>query len=246
MRAEDALHELRDLPVCKFTEVFGGETLAILAPHPDDESLGCGGLIAEACAQGRPPFIVVLTDGAGSHPRSRQYPAERLRALRETECLAALACLGMPQGRAAFLRCPDTKAPLDGPDAAAAAEAVAALLSCNGCGTLLTTWRHDPHCDHLAAANIAACAAAMTGTRLLAYPVWGLTLPGEAELGDDVIAGFRLDIRCHLARKRSAILAHASQYGGLITDDPDAFQLAPAFIELFLNGTETFLHAAAP
>jgi LmbE family N-acetylglucosaminyl deacetylase len=46
----------------------------VLAPHADDESLGCGGLIAELVAKARPPMIVILRDGTGSHPLSREIP----------------------------------------------------------------------------------------------------------------------------------------------------------------------------
>jgi LmbE family N-acetylglucosaminyl deacetylase len=246
MRAEEALRLMRDCPRRTFAEAFGNARLAILAPHPDDESLGCGGLIAEACAHGRPPSVMVLTDGAGSHPGSRAFPPDRLCAVRETETQAALARLGLSGDNAIFLRYPDTKAPTGGKALLEAAQRVAGIVRRNGCDMILTTWRHDPHGDHLAAARIGEHAAAISGARLLAYPVWGLTLPPDAELGDTVIDGFRLDIGRHVARKHAAILEHKSQYAGLITDDPDGFQLSPGFIELFLTGTETFLHAALP
>jgi LmbE family N-acetylglucosaminyl deacetylase len=246
MRAAEALARMRDLPVRAYPEAFAGRRLAILAPHPDDESLGCGGLIAEACRHGAPPLVVILTDGAGSHPRSREYPPDRLRTLREAELHAAVALLGLPENRTAFLRCPDTAAPASGPAFQQLATQLAAILRGQGCDTLLVTWRHDPHGDHAAAARIAARAAAIAGARLLAYPVWGLTLPADADLDDDSIDGFRLDITRHLARKRAAILAHRSQYAGLITDDPNGFQLDPGFIDRFLGGYETFLFTTAP
>ena len=41
-------------------------TVLILAPHPDDEALGCGGLIARLCANGNPPHVVIMTGGGGS------------------------------------------------------------------------------------------------------------------------------------------------------------------------------------
>ena len=65
----------------------------VLAPHPDDESLGCGGLLARLAAHGVPARVVVVTDGAQSHPGSAAYPPERLRALREAEARAAVAAL---------------------------------------------------------------------------------------------------------------------------------------------------------
>ena len=40
--------------------------IIIIAPHPDDEALGCGGLIARLCAEKNPPHIALLTSGGGS------------------------------------------------------------------------------------------------------------------------------------------------------------------------------------
>ena len=79
-------------------DIIGGGTCLILAPHPDDESLGCGGLIAACVAAGRPPLVAVLTDGAGSHPNSRTYPPDRLRAVRAQEVRTAVGMLGLPPG----------------------------------------------------------------------------------------------------------------------------------------------------
>ncbi|BCS32228.1 hypothetical protein TBR22_A14380 [Luteitalea sp. TBR-22] len=37
--------------------------VVVLAPHPDDETLGCGGVIARRAAEGRRVVVVVVTDG---------------------------------------------------------------------------------------------------------------------------------------------------------------------------------------
>ena len=67
----------------------------VVAPHPDDESLACGGLIADACRQGLRGKVVIVSDGAGSHPNSKAYPPDRLRSLREEEAKQAGAELGL-------------------------------------------------------------------------------------------------------------------------------------------------------
>ena len=41
-----------------------GERLLVLAPHPDDEVIGCGGLVALHLREGRKVHVVVATDGA--------------------------------------------------------------------------------------------------------------------------------------------------------------------------------------
>ncbi len=241
MRAEEAFKQMRLLPLKEFNTVFGHEPILVLAPHPDDESLGCGGLIAEACRQGKPPLIAILTDGSKSHPNSRVFPAERLRALREDETKAAMRHLGLPPERVVFLRYPDTGAPCKGDGLDEAAALVAGLIIQWGCRTVAASWRQDPHCDHEAAAMIAEAACRLTGAKLLAYPVWGWTIPVRTLIDVAPINGFRLDIAAHLPAKRAAIESHRSQYAGIITDDPEGFQMPSAFIDIFTAPTETFI-----
>src|SRR5271165_6675226 len=78
--------------------------VAVFAPHPDDESLGCGGLIARLKDEGSLVHVVVMSDGSGSHPNSRRYPGPKLAALRQTEARAAVARLGLdPASELEFL-----------------------------------------------------------------------------------------------------------------------------------------------
>lgn len=240
MRAGDAHAAMRDLPFRSLEQILAGDLPLILAPHADDESLGCGGLIAACCAAGRTPAVLLLTDGAMSHPNSRTHPASVLRALREREMREATTLLGVPGNRLGFLRLQDAAAPVSGPAFLQAAEAIAAFAQAQGCRLLLAPWRHDPHCDHEAADMMARQAAANGGLRHLAYPVWGWTLPADTLLPTG-ITGCRLDITPHLALKRRAIAAHASQYGGVILDDPEGFSLPPALLEAFAVPWEVLL-----
>jgi LmbE family N-acetylglucosaminyl deacetylase/glycosyltransferase involved in cell wall biosynthesis len=77
-----------------------GERLLVLAPHPDDEVIGCGGLIAQHLAEGRAVRIVIATDGA----------AAGNAAEREEESRRGIARLGAARFNEAeveFLRFPD-------------------------------------------------------------------------------------------------------------------------------------------
>jgi LmbE family N-acetylglucosaminyl deacetylase len=238
--ARDFHHAWQELPLGSLTDIIGTGTALILAPHPDDESLGCGGLIAACVEAERPPLVAILTDGAASHPNSRAFPPDRLRARRAQEARQAVAHLGLPADRIVFLGQPDSAAPADGPAFFAVVDQLTAL-AWGECTAILAPWLHDPHCDHTAASHIAAVVARRAGIRAVAYPVWGWTLPPEAFVPAPVQSGWRLDITAKLPQKRRAIRAHRTQYGGLITDDPTGFQLPAELMAVFDLPFETFL-----
>jgi hypothetical protein len=60
---------------------------------------------------------------------------------------------------------------------------------------------------------------------LVLAPQWGWTLHDDAPIDELAVGGRRLDVAAQLGTKRSAIAAHASQYGDVIADVPDGFQL---------------------
>ncbi len=241
-----AMHrEMRRFPLAGLAQITGFAPALILAPHQDDESLGCGGLIAAACAAGMPPLVVFLTDGTGSHPNSTTHPPAVLRALREREARAATAILGLSPDRLVFLRLPDRFAPHAGPDFERAVRAVAMLIGRHGCGRLLAPWRHDPHCDHLAAHLIARQAAARAGIGLVSYPIWGWTLSDDPPLAGPMPTGHRLDISAHLPAKCRAIAAHASQLGRVVSDDANGFALTDAMLANFQTPYEVFIAGEA-
>lgn len=240
---------MRAFPVASLDTILGDGPALVLAPHPDDESLGCGGLIAQAAQAGREISVAILTDGTGSHPRSRAYPPERLRAVREAEARSALAALGLSPDRLVFMGVRDTAAPHPGVDEPAFTETaarLAALIRRTGARTVLCAWEHDPHGDHVSAHRLAVAACRETGARLLSYPVWGWTLPPVHPLPDAPPRGWRLDIRAELEAKRRAIAAHVSQTTRLIADDPEGFVMPPEFRSLFDGPYEVFLDAGGP
>ena len=241
MSSARAFHEAwRSLPVGSLDDIIGGGTCLVLAPHPDDESLGCGGLIAACVAAARPPR-------SGDPDRWRRVASGvprvspgRLRAVRAEEARRAVAGLGLPEDRLAFLGVPDTAAPHDGPGFDAVVAKLLALVE-GDCTAILAPWRHDPHCDHEAASLVAAAVAEKAGIRHIAYPVWGWTLPDDAAIPGDPGSGWRLEIAAFLGAKQNAIRAHQSQYGGLIDDDPAGFRLPAALLSFFDSPWETFL-----
>jgi LmbE family N-acetylglucosaminyl deacetylase len=78
----------------------------VLAPHPDDETLGCGATIMRKLAAGTSVQIVIATDGR-YWPPSAKLSADALAEMREGEAHRASAILGLPRENIAFLRFED-------------------------------------------------------------------------------------------------------------------------------------------
>lgn len=84
-------------------ESLRGERLLVLAPHPDDEVIGCGGLIAQHTREKREVRVIIVTDGAAAEVPSESVDAYRAR--REAESIAGLGIVGAPAPH--FLQLPD-------------------------------------------------------------------------------------------------------------------------------------------
>ena len=91
---------------------FAEKSILIVAPHPDDETLGCGGAIALLRQLNISVKVSIVSDGTKSHPNSLTYPPPALKKLRERESLAALAILGVAPEAVTFLGMPDGAVPI--------------------------------------------------------------------------------------------------------------------------------------
>jgi LmbE family N-acetylglucosaminyl deacetylase len=96
----------------------GATELLVIAPHPDDESLGCGGVIQQALAAGQSVHVVLLTDGDGypaaasalsGKPVHSLAPSDflELARVRQNEALAAVHLLGLAPANLIFLGYPN-------------------------------------------------------------------------------------------------------------------------------------------
>ncbi len=214
--------------------------MLVVAPHPDDESLGCGGLIALGARAGRSICVAALTDGGGSHPDSQAYPPARLADLRRSELRAAMDRLGGPAVSVGSFGAPDGR--LETCEAQAQAW-LARYGAGDPPGSVFVTWAADPHPDHTAAFRIAARQAALWCAALYVYPVWGLTL-ADADDAGPAAPCVRLDVSSVLDLKRLAIAEHRSQTTPLIDDDPGGFRLSAADVARHLGGYEVFMRVS--
>ncbi|GIL36582.1 bifunctional PIG-L family deacetylase/class I SAM-dependent methyltransferase [Phycicoccus sp. DTK01] len=142
------------------------DELLVLAAHPDDETLGAGGLMAMAARAGMPVRVVVATDGEGSHPDASVWDPERLAPVRRDEAAAAVAALA-PGAELRHLGLGD------GSLADRRDELDTALDGLVRPGSLVVApWSSDGHPDHDALGAAADEVARRRGATLLQYPVW--------------------------------------------------------------------------
>ena len=227
----DSAHSFQFRPL---REQLEDRPFVVVAPHPDDESLACGGLIADACRQGLRGTVVIVSDGAGSHPNSRAYPPDRLKSVREGEARRAAAELGLAPDEILFLGLPDRFVPREGEEAERAIDVIVQCVREIGARSLFVSWR---------ARSALRSPGVLSGSpvrfsddvgelRLFEYVVWGPTLPPATEV--DTLGGFRIRLdHAALEKKRRAIAAHRSQTSDLIDDDPAGFRFTQSELGRF-------------
>jgi LmbE family N-acetylglucosaminyl deacetylase len=143
----------------------------VLAPHPDDETFGCGGTIRMLVDSGLPVDVTFMTHGemgmeAGANP-SAQASSE-LAKIRTAEAQAACSVLGVRKVR--FLGGADTRLS-EQPQLAAA---LSDLFATEAYQRVFCPWLHDTHQDHIATFELLrnAVRAQPSPTQFWLYEVW--------------------------------------------------------------------------
>jgi LmbE family N-acetylglucosaminyl deacetylase/SAM-dependent methyltransferase len=215
----------------------------VVAAHPDDETLGAGGLLHRLAAAGRPAEVVIVTDGAGSHPGSPTITPDQLARRRVDEVTDALALLS-PGSAVRLLGFADGSVREDR-DAIAAA-----LREAIGTGpvrAVVAPWRGDGHRDHRVTGEIAAEVAAERGAQLLEYPVWlwHWATPDHPDVPWDRLRVLPLDPADVLARRRAAA-RYVTQTQPLSAAPEDVAPLHPEFLRHLDRDLEAFVACEPP
>jgi len=168
----------------------------VLAPHADDEAIGCGGCLLLHRRQGDPVKVVFLTDGAAGDPLGR-WRGRDYRALRRTEARRAARVLGVRSLE--FWDYPDGSL---GDSAQALRRRLRELLKDERPDVVYRTPADDPHPDHRALAECFKAAAARVrgGWLDCQYEVWSLRKPSAVA-----------DISSVFSRKLQALRQYRSQ-----------------------------------
>jgi LmbE family N-acetylglucosaminyl deacetylase len=195
--------------------------LLLIVAHPDDETFGCGSVLAHAAASGVESVVVCATRGELGDVAGG-LTADEIGHLRECELRAACDMLGVARVEVLGWRDSGT----DG-DAAAdclvsattvdVAKAVAALIDDVRPDVLMVPEGSDGHRDHLATRDATLAAIEMAAWKPTRTYLWCLTRSDLTEFAgiemgtpDEAITTI-VDVRRYLDLRWKAMRAHASQ-----------------------------------
>ena len=191
----------------------GSERVVVLAPHMDDEVLGCGGTIALHRRAGAPVTVIFLTDGREGSSTLRGLQGDELREaqkrlidVRKGEAAAALATLDVDD--CAFLDAVDGTAFADAGDIASR---LGALLERLRPQILYVPSYLEQHPDHRATSDVllTAVAGSSSGITVHAYEVWTPQYP-NCLVGIDSVVDVK---RAALAQYRSQLSEADFEHG---------------------------------
>lgn len=211
--------------------------LVVVAPHPDDETLGFGSTASLLRSRGVEVTVVAASNGGKSVPglsplEQTWLENDRRKELRDATAILGLGepvCLGLPDGGLAERETELT-------------DLLADIVQAGPKGTwCAATWRGDGHPDHEAVGRSAAAAVDRAGAKLVEYPVW---MWHWARPDDDAVPWHRMAIapgdRAAMARKRRAAAVFDTQrkpYG------PETSPVLPPYVlaRIFAVGEAVFL-----
>lgn len=224
----------------------------VVAPHPDDETLGCAGVMRVLVSAGAAVTVAVVTDGRHSH-RSNRITADELAAQRRRESIEACALLGVNDVR--FLDFEERS--LVAGEAALEARLASLIEDVAPCEVFLPS-RRDGHIDHRVINTVARRVLARSGTERVVseYPIWFWDAASWAQPGTapwrkvlDVLTGplrtlrhfdiVRVDMGAHRSVKNDAIAAYRSQTTSF-TGEADWAVFDARFLDNFLRFDELF------
>ena len=212
----------------------------VIAPHPDDETFGCGGTVAHLVRTGAIVHVAFVTDGSASHPNHPEVDPFSLATLRRKEARQATEILGVDASRLWFLDESDgTLSGLEAAKARRTAAKLAGLLSRITPDAVLLPCRVDGSSEHDASFELVSHALREAGLspRLLEFPVWSWWNP--LRLVPTLLTYrrvWRLDLKEFIAIKERAIAAYASQTRPLPPETSAA--LPHGFAGFFLSDEE--------
>lgn len=144
------------------------DNTVIIAPHPDDEVIGCAGLIQALVERGTPPYVIFLTSGEGAHRECCNVPEDDVAIARKRLLLEVSSILGLSQSYICIMNYPDGKIVAEQPETKQLDE----LLKSISPKVLIVPHRGEGWSDHVQAANIVKDMVADKAVDIYEYCVW--------------------------------------------------------------------------
>lgn len=195
------------------------ETVLVIAAHPDDEVLGCGGTIARHASVGDQVHVMFLADGVAARTRAEKSDLDR----RQAAALSAARLLSISS--VSFGELPDNK--LDTVAMLDIVRPIETKLATLAPSIIYTHHGGDLNVDHQRAyqAVLTACRP-QPGTsvrRILAFEVLSST-EWAGPLSESFCPNVFIDISAYLSQKLAAL----SIYGNEMRESPHARSIANA------------------
>lgn len=200
---------LQDMPRFDIAKSFAPhQRVCIFAPHPDDEVLGCGGLLQQLAANGNPIVLIHVTNGTQSHPNSHVYSQEKLNIIRPQESIRALEVLSVAHQVMTIA--------LDLTDGNVFAQQdqfhqkLSTIIKPND--ILITPFMHDGHPDHEATGQVVVSFAKQHHLACYQVLIWAWHWAKPADSRIPWHCAMRVDLTTEqLQRKIEAIACFESQ-----------------------------------
>ena len=213
--------------------------LLVVAPHADDETLGCAAVMLPASRAGRRVGVIIVSDGSRS-VQSAVITPQQLAALRVDEALAAVSAFGVAKESVQFLGFPDSRL---GDATQAIADAVLTQIAAVRPAEMYVPYGIDGHQDHraVAAAIDLLQRAGKIPCPVYEYPVWFWPWQALRHLAMPrrLLRLRRVSTAGCLATKREAMLRYRSQCENF-TGEPDAWFLEQKMLANFFKAHELF------
>lgn len=218
----------------------------VIAPHPDDESLGCGALIANLRDADIAVHVIFTTDGSMSHPNSKNTSSAARCKMREQEAISALDILGVKEHNVTFFRGKDSALPAQGEKGFLGFVAqMKDIIDQVQPELVLVPYEFDPHRDHRASWQITIAALEQyPQAEMWQYLIWLYTLGNEADVAPitNIPGGIQyLPVGKQRDKKKIAIAQHKSQLSSDLFDDPDGFVLVDDVLQNFYGDKEYYI-----
>jgi len=191
-----------------------GNRILVLAPHPDDECIGCGGTLAKCISAGREVRVIILTDGRFGSSQIRQLAdndPEKVRLqnelieIRQAETRCAMELIGVKDIR--FLDAVDSRLTAE---VERIGNALARELDDWKPDTVILPFITDRHADHFATSRclVQACMQLdrqyTDKLQCMGFEAWS-----------PIYANALVDISATMEKKLQAIRCYQSQLADL-------------------------------